>query len=469
MTDHYLLETYLIVSISDDKTEAYLQFLKQDEEFSCTQEELERFIHTQHVKFGIERYTLQQIAENPKKYYFAKTPIAVGFAPVQGIDGRIEMVMKIAEGKGHSPLESEDGKVDHKEINNLNNVRKGQIIAKRIAPIPGKSGMSVTNEVIPFKVGKEANFKAGKNVVVNADKTALYAALDGMITIVDKKKINVFPIYEVNGDVDYSVGNIDFVGNVIIRGNVLTGFRIRAAGDIRVIGGVEGAEIDAEGSIEITSGIIGYNKGHVKAGVNVKTSFIQDGNVIAGEEVIVSQSIMHSNIRAGKNVICKETKGLIVGGSIQAGEKVVARTVGNTMSTITTIEVGVVPELRNELSELRNQLRFQNDNIVKSEQAVNLLNQMASVGQLSPEKVAIRVKLNATLKSHVKEQSENKDRILEIEKMLEDTNKSKVEIINTIYGGSKIVIGRYTRFVKDTSERVSFYYSEGDISMVPYI
>ncbi|OAB41361.1 DUF342 domain-containing protein [Paenibacillus glacialis] len=469
MTDHYLLETYLIVSISDDKTEAYLQFLKQDDEFSCTQEDLERFIHTQQVKYGLDRSTLQQISENPKKFYSAKTPIAFGFSPVQGIDGRIEMVMKLAEGKGHSPLESDHGKVDHKEINNLNNVRKGQIIAKRIEPIPGKLGMSVMNEAIPFKTGKEANFKVGKNVVVNEDKTAMYAALDGMITISDKSKINVFPIYEVNGDVDYSVGNIDFVGNVIIRGNVLTGFRIKAAGDIRVIGGVEGAEIDANGSVEITSGIIGYNKGHVKAGVNVKTSFIQDGNVIAGEDVIVSQSIMHSNIRAAKNVICKDVKGLIVGGSIQAGEKVIARTVGNTMSTITTIEVGVVPELRNELTELRNQMRFQADNIVKSEQALNLLNQLASVGQLSSDKLSMRAKLNATLKSHVKEQSENKERILDIEKMLEDTNKSKVEIINTIYGGSKIVIGRYTRFVKDTAERVSFYYSEGDIMMVPYI
>ncbi len=467
LTDHYLLESYLIVSISDDKTEAYLQFLKQDEEFRCTQEELERFIHTNEVKYGIDRFTLQQIANNPQKFYSAKTPIAFGFSPVQGIDGRIEMVMKIVE--GHSPLESEDGKVDHKEINNLNNVRKGQIIAKRIAPIPGKSGMSVTNEVIPFKMGKEANFKVGKNVVVNADKTALYASLDGMITIADKRKINVFPIYEVNGDVDYSVGNIDFVGNVIIRGNVLTGFRIKAAGDVRVIGGVEGAEIDADGSVEITSGIIGYNKGHVKAGVNVKTSFIQDGNVIAGGDVIVSQSIMHSTIRAAKNVICKDVKGLIVGGSIQAGEKVIARTVGNTMSTITTIEVGVVPELRNELTDLRNQQRFQNDNVVKTEQALNLLNQLASVGQLSPDKLSMRVKLNTTLKSHVKEQYEIKERILEIEKMLEDTSKSKVEIVNTIYGGSKIVIGRYTRFVKDTSERVSFYYSEGDISMAPYI
>lgn len=469
MTDHFSLESSLIVSISDDKTEAYLQFSKRDENFSCTLEELEQFVHSQQVKYGVERSTLQQIVDNPEEYFLAKTPIAFGEAPIQGEDGRIEMVMVLAENKSHSPLESDHGKVDHKEVNNLNNVRKGQIIAKRIPPVPGKPGMSVMNEVIPFKAGKDANFKVGKNVVLNAERTAMYAAIDGMIAIVDKSRINVFPIYEVNGDVDYSIGNIDFVGTVIIRGNVLTGFRIKAAGDIRVIGGVEGAELDAEGSIEITGGIIGYNKGHVKAGHSVKSSFIQDSNVSATEEVIVSQSIMHSNIRAGRNVICMGTKGLIVGGNIQAGEKVVARTVGNTMSTVTTIEVGVVPDLRNELSDLRNQLRLQTDNMVKSEKALNLLNQLASSGQLAADKLALRVKLNVTLKSHLKEQSQIKERILDIEKMLEDTNKAKVDIVKTIYAGSKIVIGRYTRFVKDTSERVSFYYSDGDISMIPYI
>lgn len=58
---------------------------------------------------------------------------------------------------------------------------------------------------------------------------------------------------------------------------------------------------------------------------------------------------MHSNIRAGRDVLCSGAKGLIVGGSVQAGEKVIARIIGNPMSTTTSIEVGALPELRNEL------------------------------------------------------------------------------------------------------------------------
>src|SRR5690606_477889 len=137
------------------------------------------------------------------------------------------------------------------------------------------------------------------------------------------------------------------------RGNVLTGFRVRTAGDIRVYGGVEGAELESDGSIEISGGIIANNKGYVRAKRHVKCSFIQEANVFAGENIIVTQSIMHSHVRAGSTVSCTGSKGLIVGGVTQAGDRVVARMIGNSMSTATVIEVGVHPELRQELAELR--------------------------------------------------------------------------------------------------------------------
>jgi hypothetical protein len=139
------------------------------------------------------------------------------------------------------------------------------------------------------------------------------------------------------------------------------------------------------------------------------------------------------------------------------------------MSTATAIEVGVVPELRNEINELRQELRQLLENEDKTNKALYLLNQLANNGQLSADKVALRVKLNATKQSHLRDEKRIKERVLEIEKMLEDTTRARVEVVKTIYGGSKIVIGRYTRFVKDPAERIIFHYSEGDITLAPYI
>ncbi|NMO96184.1 DUF342 domain-containing protein [Paenibacillus lemnae] len=469
MSVDFALDNYFQITMSDDKAVAYIQLVNWEEGFSCNAAALEQFLADQQIRYGVQKDVVDRIVTHTAEYQQSRTPIAYATPPVHGENGTVVLVMDMAKAEDHRPKEVGDGKVDHKEITQLSNVKKGQLIASKIPPKPGIPGTTVTGEEIAFKLGKEARFKVGKNVVVSPDQSAMYAAIDGLLTKTEKGKINVFPVYEIHGDVDYSVGNIDFVGTVVIRGNVLSGFKVKAAGDIRVTGFVEGAELEADGSIDISGGIIGYHKGCIKAGQHVKSAFVQDGNVISGGDVTVSQSIMHSNVRAAQNVICTGAKGLIVGGVVQAGEKVSTRTIGNSMSTATIIEVGVLPELRNELTDLRGRLKQQLDQIGKTEKALHLLNQLAAAGQLTPEKLAMRIKLNATHKSSLSDQSQTKERILEIEHMLEDTGKARVEVAQTIYGGSKIVIGRFTRFVKDPAQRVTFYYTEGDITMIPLL
>jgi uncharacterized protein (DUF342 family) len=454
----------LQVTISDDKLQAFLSFRRVEGDFKLNVRELEDYVRGQGITNGLLSDTLYLIAQKPQDFFFTQNIVAEGIAPQPGQDGYLNVLLGKGKDEDNSPVVREDGSVDYKEVSQLDNVRAGQLIAERMPPKPGVPGTTVTG----VEIGKEALFKIGKNVVVNAEKTAMYAAIDGLVTKTDKEKLNVFPVYEVNGDVDYNIGNIEFVGTVVVRGNILSGFRVKASGDIRVTGGIEGAEVESEGSIEVSGGIIGSNKGHVKAGVNVKCSFIQEGNVIAGEDILVSQSIMHSNVRAGHSVKCLGAKGLIVGGLIQAGERVTARMIGNSMSTATIIEVGVQPEMRQELNELRVVMRQLAENIDKSDKALTMLDQLAAAGQLSADKLTLRVKFTATKRQTLEELSAAKERVLEIEKSLEDASTARVDAVHTLWAGTKIVIGRYTRFVKDSSQRVSFRFSEGDIIMAPY-
>jgi uncharacterized protein len=460
------MDHYVTITLTDDKLTAFLHFANKEEEFHCSVAELEQVLESYSIRYGIQYEMLANIAQKPIDFFFKKTVIASGTAPVDGEDGHVQLLFE-QDLQEKKPAELDDGTVDHREVLRLANVRKGQLIATRTLAKEGLNGKAVTGETLFARKGKEARFKLGKNVVTDPDQLSVYAAIDGIVVKTDREKLNVFPVYEVNGDVDYNTGNIEFVGTVLVRGNVLTGFRIKAEGDIRILGGVEGAELEAGGSIEIQAGILGHNKGLIKAGKNVKSSFIQDANVQAAEDIIVSQSIMHSNIRAGRNVVCTGPKGLIVGGLIQAGEKVTARTIGNTMSTATAVEVGVLPELRNELMELRHQVKSLMDNIGKTDKALLLLDQMAAAGQLSPDKLGMRIKLGHTKKQAVEELNAAKERILEIEKSLEDTDKARVEIISTIYSGAKVVIGRYTRFIKDAQSRVVFKFSDGEIALIP--
>jgi len=139
------------------------------------------------------------------------------------------------------------------------------------------------------------------------------------------------------------------------------------------------------------------------------------------------------------------------------------------MSTATAIEVGVRPELRQELVELRALIRTLSENLDKTDKALAMLNQLAASGQLSPDKLAMRIKLTATRRQSAEELQTAKTNMLEIEKSVEDTQSSRVDVLNTIYGGTKIVIGRYTRFIKDSFQRASFRFSDGEIVIVPYV
>lgn len=468
MQEHSLLppDAFLEVVLSEDKMQAWLRWVQVPEQPAFTETQLQAWLSSHGVEYGIHQAVLADFAINPASYYDKETVIASGKDPVQGQHGAIHHLFEL-DTEHKKPLELKDGKVDYKEIISLNNVRQGQLIATRDPAKPGMPGMTVSGEPVNPEPVAEARLKPGKNVVLDGKKVALYATIDGMVTRTGDDKLNVFPIFEVNGDVDYSIGNIDFVGSVVIRGNVLNGFKIRASGDIRITGGIEAAELEAGGSVVIGAGIVGQNKGAIRAAKSVKCSFVQEGVIHAGEDVIVMQSIMHSTVRAGRNVICRHMKGLIVGGNVQAGERVIARVIGNTVSTATLIEVGVQPELRNELMAVRNQLQAASENLQKTDQVLEMLDQLAVSGNLASDKVALRVKLHHTKKQLQDEIGLKKLRVLEMEKVQEEIDKARIEAASTMYAGTKLVIGRNVKLIKNTVHRVYFQLAEGDIAMYP--
>ncbi|MBO8162481.1 MAG: DUF342 domain-containing protein [Brevibacillus sp.] len=456
------------VTVADDKMAAQLILRTEGAEFTLTEGELTDVLSKHGIVYGIDRTMIQQLCQTPHKYANVPLTIARGKHPAPGKNAWIEHTFQstgLGDGK---PKELEDGRVDFYNVTSIANVTRGQLLARKHPAVPGEEGIAVTGEHTAPPPVKDAVIKPGKNVVLNEDKTLLYATIDGQVSITENQKINVFPVFEVNGDVDFNVGNIDFVGTVVIRGNIPTGFRVKASGDIRVYGSVEGAEVEAGGSIEIKNGIAAQDKGYVKAGVDVIASYIQNGNVSAGNEVIISQSIMFSQVRAGKNVICTRTKGIIIGGTIQAGEKICARVIGNQSSTPTVLEVGVKPELRNEWQQISKEMQTHYENLRKTDQALSVLDQLVQThGELPADKKALQIKLTNTRLMLEKELKQLHERKKEVESELEGDVPASVEAQVVMYPGIKLVIGKLVRFIKQEYSRTRFLVLDGEITNSP--
>ena len=96
--------------------------------------------------------------------------------------------------------------------------------------------------------------------------------------------MHVDDVYQIRGDVDFHTGNIDFNGDVIIGGDVKSGFKIISKGNIYVNGTVESSDLQSnEGSIFIKNGIQGKNNCSIKAlKGSVFTGYVQNASIECG-------------------------------------------------------------------------------------------------------------------------------------------------------------------------------------------
>ncbi len=457
---------YIDLTISEDKMVAQLIFSIYPIDPLQVSDFL-LFLNKHNVTHGINEQLLAEVSQNPSMYTGRILNVAEGNLSVNGEDAFITWSFETFT-TSNKTIDSDDQAIDYKEVDNVINVKAGELLAIKTQSTEGTHGTTVLGQKIEAKNGRNIPIKIGKNVVLDATGLKAYATIDGQVSFTEKDKINVFPIFEVKGDVDYSVGNIDFVGSVIVRGNVPAGFSIRAGGDIRILGEVEGADLDAKGNIEIRAGVFGQGKGYVKAGHNLIANYINQANVHAGNDIIVG-SIMHSTVKADHKVICRRNKGLIVGGRIQAGELIDVNVIGNVGQTPTLLEVGISPDLINEYAAVKEKILQYESDLDKANKGLVVLNRqlVQQRGTLTPDKMELRNNLSAAVNMIDKLLPELQQRKIYIEESLEMVSQSRINVQNIAFPGTKLVFGKYVRYLKVEHSRISFRLEEGEITAQP--
>jgi len=94
------------------------------------------------------------------------------------------------------------------------------------------------------------NITVGKNTLMTADGKYIVSACDGHI-MYGTGCFNVEDTVTVKSDLDISVGNIDFFGDIYIKGNVMEGFSVKAGRSLKIEGTVFSADLAAGGDITI--------------------------------------------------------------------------------------------------------------------------------------------------------------------------------------------------------------------------
>lgn len=449
------------VTTSSDNMEGFMMLYPPRGGSLLTEDEILESIKNT-IKYGLDENKVKSAIK--QRCYYNKVLIASGLNPINGNDAFIKH--EFNNDKSLKPEVLADGKVDFRNLDIISNVQKNQTLSVKSPSTEGQPGYDVYGRLIPQIKGKDCSFKYGKNIILSEDGLKLISSIDGQACL-EGDKVTVHETYEVPANVDNSTGNISFNGSVRVRGSVLTGFEVKARGDIEVEGVVEGALIESEGSIILKRGIQGYNKGRLVSKGNIIAKYIENSN-ISSESIIHAETIMHSEVSSKDKIQVVGKKGLIVGGICKATKEIRAKTIGSTMATSTILEVGADPGLRAKLEEVKKIKRDIEENIEKIDKGITLLGRLAKNNNLPEDKKELLNKYILTRKVLIKQLQEKSNEIIELEENIEFLSNGKIIVEDTVYPGVKIIIGNSVMFVRDEIKHCTIYRESGEIKIGTY-
>jgi uncharacterized protein (DUF342 family) len=395
---------------------------------------------------------------------------AEGQMPRNGNNAYIDFKLKID--KTTVKFEEDDtGKVDFRNLELLENVVVGQLLAVKVPAEEGIPGRTVTNRVLPAKSGKDTAIKYGKGTILSEDETELTAEINGQV-VYKLGRISVEPVYVVPGDVSLETGNIVFLGSVIVQGSVLDNFEVKAAGNVEVKGTVQKAFIEAEGDIIVHQGISGKDEAKVEStGGSVFAKFAQNSNIYAERSVVIPEGILHSKVDAGEKIYSVGRRAKIAGGVIRAGDEVNAGYLGAEGSTRTVIRVGVHPKMLQQIDDLMEAKKALDEELATLKLDLKTLNTQKrnAGGKLSEDKE----KLLADLTARDEKQSA---RLAEVSGELEELNeymnmlehKGKICAEKVAYSGVEVYIKDKDFKIRDNYNHVKFSLKGDEINISEY-
>ncbi|TVR68347.1 MAG: DUF342 domain-containing protein [Spirochaetaceae bacterium] len=431
-----------------------------------TAEGIRAVLESNGVIHGVIDEVLRELEDHPR--YREQVTVAEGTRPQNGADARAVFNFRTESRELHLQ-QSKDGRVDFKELNRIENVVEGQVLARLVPAEPGTPGQTVTGRMIPAKDGKAIDPPLGDNTRLSDDGRSIVSEINGLVKLVSGK-VTVEPIYIVEGDVNVKEGNIRFLGTVIIKGSVEDGFSVSAAGDIEVIGSVGRSSLEAEGDVIVHQGIAGKGDGGVKAGGNIWSKFIENSQVEAGEMVVVSDGIINSTVFSDKRIICRGKRASIVGGHIRAAEEVDAKQLGSVAGMETLVEVGYDPKSRARLLELEEK----DAELAKELEEISL--NMATIESMrqnkrpiSPDKLKHYAKMKGRKeKIQVARQKLSKE-IQAIHAYLDELKSNgRVSVSGTVFPGVKITIKDAQLPIRRETRSVTYIADAGMVKVTKY-
>ncbi len=447
--------------VSDDKMTVTARFYPPSQHGGLMSlEEVQGDFRAKHIKAAPNEEAVNGFLKN--KLYCTDYVLASGKPVTEGHDGSIEYCFDtdpLAK-----PKLNEDGSVDFHALSLVHACTKDQVLAILHKEDPGVPGVNVFGEITKPREVKRVSFKHGRDVYVSEDGTKLHSGVDGHVNLIDNT-VFVSGVLELE-NVDVSTGDVNFEGNVSVSGNVATGYKLSATGDIEIRGIIEAAEVTAGGSISVAKGINGMSKGVIKAGKDIATKYINSATVEAGAN-IRSELILNSKVSASEKIVVQGKKGFITGGYVRSAKEIEAKIIGSDMGVDTVIEVGVDPALKARYSKLTKDNEEYRKKIAMMEPVVVAATTRMKKGEkLPPEQVQKIIELSNEVKKEKQLIEDNTKELSKLSVDFDSDTDAQIVVNGQAHAGTRLIISEANLVLKTDYHYCRFKKESGDVKMV---
>ena len=258
--------------------------------------------------------------------------LAQGDAPVPSQDGSVEYFFETQYTNPGKILEN--GSIDFRDRGNAPFVDADAMLAQKTPPQNGVPGKDIYGQTVLVDDPYDPPFEAGDGTYLQNEDLEIMASVNGQPHLDAMGKFTVNEEMIINGDVDFKTGNVDFSGNIVVRGTVKEGFSVK--GVSLTAQAVEGATIELTGDLAVSDGMTNTV---VKTVGNVHTKFINNCRILGFGNLMAFKEVVDSNIMiSGK---CQMPTGHIIASTISATGGVEAKAIGTETSAPPFLKVGV--------------------------------------------------------------------------------------------------------------------------------
>jgi uncharacterized protein (DUF342 family) len=418
--------------------------------------DVERELERAGVVRGIDEDAIRQAVL--ARRYNESVHVADGQKPEDAKAATIRYHFNPDRGKPYLTMEFD--RINLRELNFIEYVEAGSLLAELLPPVDAVDGYTVTGEtLLASQDAAPDQFRGGMNTALSEEQDRIVATADGNVRIKDGTII-VEPVVTVK-NVDYSTGNIHFEGSVVVEGSIADGFVVDADGDVQVAHGVGRATITCGGNLLLQTGINGSHEGRISCRGNVVAKYIESAEVKCEGHLLVEEAVMHSEVVVWGHCMLSGRRSEIIASHLVVGGSLWCKKLGSVAEAPVEIRVGMPPSVvqAHDVAKLRLSEQTERRDLISHQ--IEQLTKLVADGRGNQKIETALEQLSAEQEELHTAVRESRHSVHELRERLQAASESMVVVEDTIFKNAYVVFGNVEYRAPDRGDRQTILRTRG--------